>query len=120
MVTLAAFTQNASFDWFRYILYLAVFLFAYSTCVSWSYYGERCFVSLFGQKWSMLYKILFLVFTFLGSIITPENILDFSDMLILAMSVPNLIGVFLMSSMIRKELDKYWLEYKSGAMEPKK
>ena len=68
----------------------------------------------------MLYKILFLVFTFLGSIITPENILDFSDMLILAMSVPNLIGVFLMSSMIRKELDKYWLEYKSGAMEPKK
>ena len=120
MVTLAAFTQNASFDWFRYILYRAVFLFAYSTCVSWSYYGERCFVSLFGQKWSMLYKILFLVFTFLGSIITPENILDFSDMLILAMSVPNLIGVFLMSSMIRKELDKYWLEYKSGAMEPKK
>lgn len=120
MVTLAAFTQNAGFDWFRYILYLAVFLFAYSTCVSWSYYGERCFVSLFGQKWSMLYKILFLVFTFLGSIITPENILDFSDMLILAMSVPNLIGVFLMSSMIRKELDKYWLEYKSGAMEPKK
>ena len=120
MVTLAAFTQNASFDWFRYILYLAVFLFAYSTCVSWSYYGERCFVSLFGQKWSMLYKILFLVFTFLGSIITPENILDFSDMLIHAMSVPNLIGVFLMSSMIRKELDKYWLEYKSGAMEPKK
>ena len=120
MVTLAAFTQNASFDWFRYILYLAVFLFAYSTCVSWSYYGERCFVSLFGQKWSMLYKILFLVFTFLGSIITPENILDFSDMLILAMSVPNLIGVFLMSSMIRTELDKYWLEYKSGAMEPKK
>ncbi|MFY8201447.1 MAG: alanine/glycine:cation symporter family protein [Pirellula staleyi] len=120
MVTLAAFTQNASYDWFRYVLYLAVFLFAYSTCVSWSYYGERCFVSLFGQKWSMLYKMMFLGFTFLGSIVTPENILDFSDMLILAMSVPNLIGVFLMSGMIRKELDKYWLEYKSGAMEPEK
>jgi AGCS family alanine or glycine:cation symporter len=120
MVTLAAFTQNASFDWFRYILYLAVFLFAYSTCVSWSYYGERCFVSLFGQKWSLLYKALFLSFTFLGSIITPQNILDFSDMLILAMSVPNLIGVFLMSSMIKKELDKYWAEYKSGEMKPTK
>ena len=120
MVTLAAFTQNVSFDWFRYILYLAVFLFAYSTCVSWSYYGERCFVSLFGQKWSLLYKALFLSFTFLGSIITPQNILDFSDMLILAMSVPNLIGVFLMSSMIKKELDKYWAEYKSGEMKPTK
>jgi len=120
MVTLAAFTQNASYDWFRYVLYLAVFLFAYSTCVSWSYYGERCFVSLFGQKWSLLYKALFLSFTFLGSIITPQNILDFSDMLILAMSVPNLIGVFLMSNLIKKELDKYWAEYKSGEMKQTK
>lgn len=120
MVTLAALTQNASFDWFRYVLYLAVFLFAYSTCVSWSYYGERCFVSLFGQKWSLLYKALFLSFTFLGSIITPQNILDFSDMLILAMSVPNLIGVFFMSGMIKKELDKYWAEYKSGEMKQTK
>jgi len=120
MVTLAAFTQNASFDWFRYVLYLAVFLFAYSTCVSWSYYGERCFVSLFGQKWSLLYKALFLSFTFFGSIITPQNILDFSDMLILAMSVPNLIGVFLMSNLIKKELDKYWAEYKSGEMKQTK
>jgi len=118
MVTLAAFTQNPDFDWFRYVLYLAVFLFAYSTCVSWSYYGERCFVSLFGEKWSMLYKILFLVFTFLGSVISPKNILEFSDMLILGMAVPNLIGVFLMSGMIRRELDKYWADYQSGAMKP--
>jgi alanine or glycine:cation symporter, AGCS family len=119
MITLAAFTQNASFDWFRYILYLAVFLFAYSTCVSWSYYGERCFVSLFGAKFSMLYKVLFLAFTFLGSVVAPGNILDFSDMLILAMSVPNLIGVFLMSGHVRSELDKYWAEYKSGQMSKK-
>jgi AGCS family alanine or glycine:cation symporter len=81
MITLAALTQNASFAWFKYILYLAVFLFAYSTCVSWSYYGERCFVSIFGSKSSLLYKILFLIFTFLGSIVSATNILDFSDML---------------------------------------
>ncbi len=64
----------------------------------------------------MLYKIMFLIFTFLGAVISPTNILDFSDMLILAMSVPNLIGVFLMSNLIRRELDKYWADYKSGAM----
>jgi AGCS family alanine or glycine:cation symporter len=119
MITLVAFTQNASFAWFRYILYLAVFLFAYSTCVSWSYYGERCFVSIFGSKSSLLYKILFLIFTFLGSIVSATNILDFSDMLILSMSIPNLIGVFLMSGMIRKELDRYWVRYKSGDLLPK-
>lgn len=115
-ITLAAFTQNPDFEWFKYILYLAVFLFAYSTCVSWSYYGERCFVSLFGSKSSLLFKVLFLIFTFLGSVISPTNILDFSDMLILAMSVPNLIGVFLMSNLIRKHLDEYWSRYKSGEL----
>lgn len=116
MITLTAFTQIESLAWFKYVLYLAVFLFAYSTCVSWSYYGERCFVSMFGQKSSLIYKILFLIFTFLGSIVSPTNILDFSDMLILSMAIPNLIGVFLMSSMIRKELDRYWLKYKNGEL----
>lgn len=115
-ITLAAFTQNPAFAWFKYVLYLAVFLFAYSTCVSWSYYGERCFVSLFGQKSSFFYKCLFLTFTFLGSIVSPTNILSFSDMLILSMSIPNLLGVFLMSGMIKSELDRYWARYKSGEL----
>ena len=115
-ITLAAFTQNPTFAWFKYVLYLAVFLFAYSTCVSWSYYGERCFVSLFGQKSSLFYKCLFLTFTFLGSIVSPTNILNFSDMLILSMSIPNLLGVFLMSGMIKSELDRYWARYKSGEL----
>jgi AGCS family alanine or glycine:cation symporter len=117
-ITLAAFTQNPTFAWFKYVLYLAVFLFAYSTCVSWSYYGERCFVSLFGQKSSLFYKVLFLTFTFLGSVVSPTNILTFSDMLILSMSIPNLLGVFIMSGMIKSELDRYWARYKSGELKP--
>ncbi|AMV30686.1 Amino-acid carrier protein AlsT [Pirellula sp. SH-Sr6A] len=119
MITLAAFTQNASFEWFKYILYLAVFLFAYSTCVSWSYYGERCCVALFGNRSSLPYKVLFLTFTFLGSVVSPTNILDFSDMMILSMAIPNLIGVFLLSNRIRSELDRYWARYKSGELLPK-
>lgn len=119
MITLAAFTQNANFEWFKYILYLAVFLFAYSTCVSWSYYGERCCVALFGNRSSFPYKVLFLTFTFLGSVVSPTNILDFSDMMILSMAIPNLIGVFLLSNRIRSELDRYWARYKSGELLPK-
>jgi alanine or glycine:cation symporter, AGCS family len=117
-ITIAAFTKNPDFAWFRYVLFLAVFLFAYSTCVSWSYYGERCFVSLFGQKSSLFYKVLFLIFTFLGSVVSPTNILDFSDMLILSMAIPNLLGVFIMSHMIRTELDRYWAKYKNGELKP--
>lgn len=118
MITLAAITQNPSTVWFKYVLYVAIFLFAYSTCVSWSYYGERCFVSLFGQGASLIYKILFLTFTFLGSIVSPVNILDFSDMMILAMSVPNLIGVFLLSNVIYRRLQEYLAKLRSGEIRP--
>ena len=112
-VTLHAFVTGGH-DWFRYVLYVAVVLFAYSTCISWSYYGERCWVQLFGTHTSVVYKVLFLVFTVLGSIITRGNILDFSDLMILGMSFPNLLGVFLLSGLVKRELDKYWDKYKRG------
>jgi alanine or glycine:cation symporter, AGCS family len=116
-VTLYAFT-NGGYDWFRYILYGAVFLFAYSTCISWSYYGERCWTQLFGVRTSLVYKLLFLVFTFLGSVVTRGNILEFSDLMILGMSIPNLLGVFLLSGLVRRELDGYWKRYRAGELEP--
>jgi len=115
-ITLLVVTQNPSLAWFKYVLYVAVVMFAYSTCISWSYYGERCFVYLFGPKSSLFYKCLFLTFTFLGSIVSPQNILEFSDMLILSMAVPNLIGVFLMSGVIKRALDQYWSDLKDGKM----
>ncbi|MEM6688145.1 MAG: alanine/glycine:cation symporter family protein [Planctomycetota bacterium] len=112
-VTLHAFEVGGT-TWFKYILYAAVVLFAYSTCISWSYYGERSFVNLFGESSSIIYKLLFLLFTFLGSVVTRGNILDFSDLMILGMSFPNLLGVFLMSGLIKRRLDDYWGRVKSG------
>lgn len=116
-ITLHAFTTGG-YDWFRYVLYVAVVLFAYSTCISWSYYGERCWVELFGAHTSLIYKVLFLVFTVLGSIVTRGNILDFSDLMILGMSFPNLLGVFLLSGIVKRELDRYWQKYRSGELKP--
>lgn len=112
-VTLHAFVEGGH-DWFRYVLYVAVVMFAYSTCISWSYYGERCWVGLFGARTSMIYKALFLGFTVLGSIITRGNVLDFSDLMILGMSFPNLLGVFLLSGLVKRRLDLYWEKYKRG------
>ncbi|MFM8213072.1 MAG: alanine:cation symporter family protein, partial [Pirellula sp.] len=109
-----------NFAWFKYVLYLAIFFFAYSTCVSWSYYGERCFVSLFGQKSSLIYKLLFLTFTVLGSIVQPTNVLDFSDMMILTMAIPNLIGVFILSNEIYKHLQIYIGKLRSGEIKPQR
>jgi alanine or glycine:cation symporter, AGCS family len=113
----AALTSRAMGEhltFFPYILSFAVFLFAYSTMISWSYYGERCWVWLFGEGKSIIYRVIFLVFVFLGSIITATNILDFGDLMILGMAFPNLLGVYLLQGHVRKELDGYWAKLKSG------
>jgi AGCS family alanine or glycine:cation symporter len=120
MITVQAVTQNPSLAWFKYVLYVAIFFFAYSTCVSWCYYGERCFVWLFGQKSSLIYKFLFLGFTLLGSIVKPVNILEFSDMMILTMAIPNLLGVFILSNEIYKQLQIYIGKLKSGEIAPER
>ena len=120
MITLQAVTQNPNFAWFKYVLYLAIFFFAYSTCVSWSYYGERCFVSLFGQKSSLIYKLMFLGFTVLGSIVQPTNILEFSDMMILTMAIPNLLGVFILSNEVYRHLQTYIAKLRSGEIAPER
>ena len=103
---------------FPYLLSLIVFLFAYSTQISWSYYGERCWAYLFGDGASLSYRIIFLVFTFLGSVVTATQMLDFGDLMILGMAVPNLFGVVLLSGKIRRDLDDYWTRYKAGEFEP--
>lgn len=117
----AALTKEAfmlgGFVWFKWILYGAVVLFAYSTMISWSYYGERCWTSLFGPRASIYYKILFLVFVVLGSIVTAGNILDFSDLLILGMSFPNLVGVLLLSGKVRRALHDYMEKLRAGTLE---
>ncbi|NBU87521.1 MAG: alanine glycine permease, partial [Verrucomicrobia bacterium] len=93
--------------WFPYLLSIAVFLFAFSTMISWSYYGERCWAYLFGDNSSLIYKIIFLTFTFLGSIITATNILDFSDLMILGMAFPNILGLLILSGNVSQYLKKY-------------
>jgi alanine or glycine:cation symporter, AGCS family len=117
----AALTMKAFGDvisWFPWVLCATVFLFAYSTLISWSYYGERCWTWLFGPRSSLSYKILFLIATFLGSVITATKVLDFSDLMILAMAVPNVLGVVLLSGKVRHALDDYWRRVQSGEIAP--
>lgn len=111
-LTSAAFASSVT--WFKHVLSFAVTLFAFSTMISWSYYGERCWSYLFGDRSSMAYKVLFISFTFAGSIITSQNVLDFGDLMILGMAFPNVLGVLILSGDVRKDLDSYWGKLKSG------
>ena len=101
-------------SWFPYILSGAVLLFAYSTMISWSYYGERCWAYLFGDKTSKIFQIIFIINVFLGSIITSTNVLNFGDLMILGLAFPNLIGVYILSGKVRQALDEYWVKHKAG------
>ena len=114
-LTSRAFSEQIA--WFPYVLSCSVFLFAFSTMISWSYYGERCSVWLFGDASSKYYKALFLLFVFLGSIITSTNVLDFGDLMILGMALPNLVGVYLLHGKVRAALDQYWGSFKAGELQ---
>lgn len=109
---------GSAISWFPSVLSLAVFFFAFSTMISWSYYGERCATFLFGEKASLPYKMIFLVFVVLGSVIKLGNVIDFSDLMILGMAFPNILGLFLLSGKVREQLDDYWGRLTSGEMKP--
>lgn len=118
--TLTSLAFSSTVPWFKYVLAVAVLLFAYSTMISWSYYGERCAEYLFGPSASLPYRLLFLGAVFFGAVIDASNVLDFSDLMILAMAVPNLIGLYLLSGKVKIKLDDYWQAYKMGDFEPDK
>ncbi|GGW22796.1 amino acid carrier protein [Arenibacter certesii] len=105
-------------SWFPYVLALAVFLFAFSTMISWSYYGMRAWTYLFGKskKVEFVYKMLFLVFVVIGASVSLGAVLDFSDMMILAMSFPNIIGLYIMSGEVKSDLKEYWIKLKSNQL----
>ena len=96
---------SAAFDSFlpgaRYVLAIGVMLFAYSTMISWSYYGERAWEYLFGSRFNLIYRVIFVVFVVFGSVVTLKNVLDFTDMLILSMAFPNIIGGIILSPQIK-------------------
>jgi AGCS family alanine or glycine:cation symporter len=106
------------FSWFPYLLVIAIFLFAFSTMISWSYYGLKAWTFLFGKtKLSVYsYKLLFLLFIIIGSSVKLGAVLDFSDMMILAMAFPNIIGLLILSKEVRVDLDDYYSRLKSGVI----
>ena len=100
----------------QFVLAVVVCLFAYSTMISWEYYGERAWEYLFGIKYLIVFRIIFVAFVFLGAVTELSNVINFSDLMILSMAFPNIIGGVLLSPQIKTCLTVYWQAYKSGQM----
>ncbi len=101
---------------FSYILTIAIVLFAFSTMISWSYYGLQSWKYLFGKgkKADLVYKILFLLFVVIGAAATLDAVIKFSDAMILALVFPNMIGLFFLFPRVKEEMSKYLSAIKSS------
>lgn len=112
------------FSWFPYILMIAIFLFAFSTMISWSYYGLKGFDYLLGGLFEKIfgnrdiakytYFTIFLVFVVIGAASNLGSVIAFSDMMILAMAFPNIIGLLILLPEIRQDLSDYMNKLKAG------
>jgi alanine or glycine:cation symporter, AGCS family len=107
LLTSGAFESVIS--WFPYVLTVAVVLFAFSSMISWSYYGFQAWSFLFGRskRVEYSYKILFCLFVIVGSAASLGSVIAFSDAMIFAMMVPNMIGLFLLAPKVKAELVKF-------------
>jgi len=103
-----------------YLLCIAVFIFAYSTMISWSYYGERAVEYLFGRPGIMPYRIVYVLVVILGPILTLDMVIEFSDMMLFSMAFPNILGMILLSGLLHKHAKDYVRRLRSGEMKPQR
>lgn len=111
-------------SWFPYVLLVAIFLFAFSTMISWSYYGLNGFNYLFGDIFQKVFKnknaskytyfVIFLIFIVIGSSSSLGAVIDFSDMMILSMAFPNILGLLILAPEVRQEMNVYFDDLKNG------
>jgi AGCS family alanine or glycine:cation symporter len=116
-LTSAAF--GSSISWFPWVLTLAVVLFAFSTMISWSYYGLKAWTYMFGESMitDVVYKLMFLFFVVAGASMELGSVIEFSDAMIFAMAFPNMLGIYFLLPVVKKELNEYWAEYKAGKLQ---
>jgi AGCS family alanine or glycine:cation symporter len=116
-MTSAAFEQQLS--WFPIPLAIAGMLFAFSTMISWAYYGLKGWTYMFGEGEAgrTVYKLIFCGFVALGSTVSLGPILDISDALVFLICVPNILGLYLLAPVVKREMDSYFARIESGEIE---
>ena len=113
-LTSAAFATG--FSWFPYVLAIAVVLFAFSTMISWSYYGLKAWTYLFGEGYvkEIVFKLIFCLFVVIGAAAQLGAVIDFSDAMIFAMAVVNIAALYVLMPIVKREANSYFARLKSG------
>ncbi|TVP71736.1 MAG: alanine:cation symporter family protein [Rhodobacteraceae bacterium] len=113
-LTSAAF--GSAFGWAPYALSVAVFLFAFSTMITWSYYGVKAWTYMFGEGETkeLVFKLAFCFFIFVGAVTSLDAVIDFSDAALFSMAIFNIIALYFLMPIVKRELNSYLLRLKSG------
>ena len=111
-LTTLAYTQSFLGDSGKYIVALGLLLFAFSTAIAWSYYGDRAITYLVGTKYVMLYRIIFVTAFFVASFVDTTIIWNLSMLTVAFMTVPNLIGLLILHREVKQTIGDYWIGFK--------
>ncbi len=117
-VGLTSMAFGSAISWFPYVLALAVVLFAFSTMITWSYYGLQAWTYLLGDSLlsELAFKLMFLAFVVIGASMGLGPVIDFSDSMIFAMSLANIVGLYFLMPVVKRELNIYWAGIQSGSI----
>jgi len=111
-LTAKAFTRSFFGEWGKYIVSIGLLLFAFSTAISWSYYGDRSVTFLFGAKYVVFYRLFYVVGFFFAGFTDTTIIWNLSLLTVVFMAIPNLLGILLLRKEVRSTIRNYWVTFK--------
>lgn len=112
-LTAEAFTKSFFGEWGKYIVSIGLLLFAFSTAISWSYYGDRSVTFLFGSKYVIIYRLLYVIGFFVAGFTDTTIIWNLSLLTVVFMAIPNLTGILLLHKEVKSTIKKYWKDFKT-------
>ena len=115
-LTLLAFSEGLPGLWGNVIVTIGTVTFAFSTILAWEYYGEKCFEYLFGEKYILFYRYVWVIFVFVGAQIKLEMVWNFSDAMNALMAIPNLIGLVLLTRTLVKGTESFEQGIQEGSI----
>lgn len=112
-LTTVAFSKSFLGGWGKYIVAISLLLFAFSTAISWSYYGDRAMTYLWGTKSVIYYRIVYVIAFFFAAFTDTTIIWTLSGITIALMTIPNLYGIFMLRKDMKQTVAKYWEDFES-------
>lgn len=113
-LTIRAFRKGYFGDYGEYIVTIGLLLFAFSTAIAWSYYGDRAVTYLWGSKWVMPYRVIYILGFFVASFTDTTIIWTFSGIAIAMMTLPNLFGILMLRKEMKSTVKEYWIDFKKA------